>query len=998
MSCSNSKSASPPEAAPGLEIGQFVLYAERSVSLGSHDRAFRGDIGVRSTAEAGFGVQLKVGSGSIIERNHRLISPSVSLGRDVTLGMIQTNQLQDNGIPLGSSTAFPAPVMPPLPLAPAPASGGPDVTVAADEVVALLPGVYGALVVSGTLLLNPGRYGFSSATLEDDSRVVAIAGDVQISIGDDLIAGRRVRIYPAFHKTADQLKISVSGLDGAGSRPTVSLGERSAIRALLAAPRGTICFADHVHATGAFAGFDIALGEHVVVEFQCGFPVRGDDQAGSQQLQGYFAYGMQADPSVAALVGPVPADTIIPLAFGLSVRDPQGLQTFIKQVSDPKSPLFRKHLTQAQFCATYGATTADYQALQDWATNSNGFTIQETFPNNLLLSVTATAAQVEQALFVNLNYRLRQDGSTFVAVDRDPSLNLNVPVLRISGLTEVVLPSPGNGTGGNNGNLFRAADLRNAYLGVASASQGLDGSGQVVGIYSLATFTQSDVAQYQGLQLPVAGQPAFPNPPQVPTLITLRNPFTGPGPSIEAPADVQLVYAMAPNAQVVMFAGVQHCTVLAAMANSTPSLTVASCSWRFSYDDNCQQHLDQMATLGVSFLTNSFDYGDVGDPQNNLRMNNQTLVGGTFLFTNPVALPPPTPTYPSPFYQRESTWNGGQPPKSKDVTGGGIMDGNNKDGTCQIFCGSPIPIPDYQVGVSMATNGGSTSFRNYPDVAMIASNLEIVFNGTPQFFSGTSASAPLWAGYMALVNQQSLANGAGLAGFLNPTLYDIGLTSGSADDLYVVCFNDIHDRVSNANGFGSGFRSVVGYDLCTGWGSPAAGLLYQLTTLTPLTRNQPLVTIRITIKTGHDDLRGNGNGCGTGATADIFLQDGSFFTVPLHSQGDPAGFANNSTQVIDNPVPHSITLTPSNGIAGVRINIQEHFSFPCTADNWDIAELAVSLFDNPHGPFVCQLNLVGTSLLQDGHIGLVRLSQFPGSHGVGTSTQIFPTGPGSGCP
>jgi hypothetical protein len=47
------------------------------------------------------------------------------------------------------------------------------------------------------------------------------------------------------------------------------------------------------------------------------------------------------------VVGPVPADTIVPLTIGLPVRDPAGLQTFIQQVSDPKSPTFRKYLTQA---------------------------------------------------------------------------------------------------------------------------------------------------------------------------------------------------------------------------------------------------------------------------------------------------------------------------------------------------------------------------------------------------------------------------------------------------------------------------------------------------------------------------------------------------------------------------------------------------------------------------------------------------------------------------
>ena len=50
-----------------------------------------------------------------------------------------------------------------------------------------------------------------------------------------------------------------------------------------------------------------------------------------------------------------------------------------------KSPNFRKHLSQALFYSTYGATDADYQALKNWANSAHGFTISATYPNHLLL-------------------------------------------------------------------------------------------------------------------------------------------------------------------------------------------------------------------------------------------------------------------------------------------------------------------------------------------------------------------------------------------------------------------------------------------------------------------------------------------------------------------------------------------------------------------------------------------------------------------------------------
>jgi subtilase family serine protease len=85
---------------------------------------------------------------------------------------------------------------------------------------------------------------------------------------------------------------------------------------------------------------------------------------------------------------------------------------------------------------------------------------------------------------------------------------------------------------------------------------------------------------------------------------------------------------------------------------------------------------------------------------------------------------------------------------------------------------------------------------------------------TANEYGGTSFAAPLWAGYLALINQQSVANGNGLLGFINPTLYSIG--AGSS---YIA---DFHDITSGSNGY----SATTGYDLATGWGSPiGSGLI-----------------------------------------------------------------------------------------------------------------------------------------------------------------------------
>ncbi|MFZ1982031.1 MAG: hypothetical protein WAU61_12040, partial [Smithella sp.] len=85
-------------------------------------------------------------------------------------------------------------------------------------------------------------------------------------------------------------------------------------------------------------------------------------------------------------------------------------------------------------------------------------------------------------------------------------------------------------------------------------------------------------------------------------------------------------------------------------------------------------------------------------------------------------------------------------------------------------------------------------------------------------WGGTSFAAPRWAGYMALVNQQSVAHGHSTLGFLNPTIYAIGL--GTSYN------SNFHDITSGSNGT---YSAQKGYDLVTGWGSPnGTGLINTL--------------------------------------------------------------------------------------------------------------------------------------------------------------------------
>src|SRR5215468_2203828 len=293
-----------------LSITNFALYAERSLALGDHGRVFGGDLGVRSRAEDGLESQLQIGSDSTVESDHEIIAPSVALGPHVRTGPIQTDSLVGDDIPLGPQQPFPASAMPVLPLAPSPTVGNSSVTVISQEVRTLVPGDYADLMVFGSLVLNPGDYVFSSATIADGANVTSV-GEVRMVIADYLTAGRGARLHPQSDQPPDQLVVSVSGTDETVGRPAISFGEHAQVRALLNAPHGTVSLADHVEAAGAVAGFDIACGRSVRIRHAAGFPQDPPSEHGSQQLTG--SYGVPAGPGTAPLVGPVPGDAAVAL-------------------------------------------------------------------------------------------------------------------------------------------------------------------------------------------------------------------------------------------------------------------------------------------------------------------------------------------------------------------------------------------------------------------------------------------------------------------------------------------------------------------------------------------------------------------------------------------------------------------------------------------------------------------------------------------------------------
>ncbi len=216
-----------------------------------------------------------------------------------------------------------------------------------------------------------------------------------------------------------------------------------------------------------------------------------------------------------------------------------------------------------------------------------------------------------------------------------------------------------------------------------------------------------------------------------------------------------------------------------------------------------------MAAQGQSFFQASGDDGVFYTQNQNDEQyaddTNITLVGGTTLST----------TGPGGAWSSETVWNA----YSNGEGAGGSGGGTNFNG---------YVIPTWQQGISMTANHGSTTLRNVPDVALVADNVFVEATNTPYSAEGTSCGAPLWAAFTAMINQQALAQGDTVVGFINPAIYAIGKGANYASD-----FHDITTGNNTNTTIGYQFFATAGYDLCSGWGTPnGANLINALAHLT----------------------------------------------------------------------------------------------------------------------------------------------------------------------
>lgn len=500
--------------------------------------------------------------------------------------------------------------------------------------------------------------------------------------------------------------------------------------------------------------------------------------------------------------GRLPATNQLSLLIGLPLRNRAALDELLKQIYDPVSPHFRHYVSSEDFAAQFGPAESDYAAVTAFA-RSAGLTVTGTMPDRTMLEVSGTVAQIERTFHVTMRlYPHPRENRNFFAPDVEPSMDLAVPISHISGLDNFVVPHPAGlkakplnraikvrpNSGSSPGGLLMGNDFRAAYVPGVS----LTGSNQIVGLFELDGYFPGDITSYET----IAG---LPNVPLTNELFSTSG--AAGGNNSEVALDIEQAISMAPGlSRVIIYEGPSPTTVttianmLQAMYNDNLAKQISS-SWDIGDNANFETMYVKLASHGQSYFQSSGDDGAYypGIP-GSADSSNVTIVGGTTLST----LGPGGP------YSAEVVWNEYSNGEGAGGSGGGVSL-------------TSIPIPSWQAGVATTTNLGSSTLRNVPDVAMNADNVfAVADNGQQETLVGTSAAAPLWAGFTALVNQYAVANGKPTVGFVNPAIYAIGKSP-----FYLAAFNDITNGNNTNTTVPNKYPAVPGYDLCTGWGSPA---------------------------------------------------------------------------------------------------------------------------------------------------------------------------------
>jgi hypothetical protein len=261
----------PPEADTLVQsavsvppVTQFFILARRGVTMGDRASESGGSIGV----SAGTGTPantFSVGFDGHVAIGKVIVAPKIVVQPRTTVGNLDANQITATGATTGTRAPFQAPPTTP---SPGPVTAGTTpISVPVGQSVTLVAGQYGAVAVSGTLVLAGGTYQIASLTLDNDAHLVANASAV-VRVAGGVTARDRVHVGPAAGLHARDLRLEVAGAASSGTG--VQFGTDAQVTAVIVAQLAFQA-ADRLTATGTLAADRVTIGNDPHLTFDGGF-------------------------------------------------------------------------------------------------------------------------------------------------------------------------------------------------------------------------------------------------------------------------------------------------------------------------------------------------------------------------------------------------------------------------------------------------------------------------------------------------------------------------------------------------------------------------------------------------------------------------------------------------------------------------------------------------------------------------------------------------------
>jgi kumamolisin len=469
----------------------------------------------------------------------------------------------------------------------------------------------------------------------------------------------------------------------------------------------------------------------------------------------------------------------------VAVADPNERITVTLRVrSKHASPPLPGHLSREEFAAAYGAGEGDLERVDAFA-QEYGMTVVERDPARRSVRLEGTVAQMSAAFGVTLgSYSLGT--TTFRGRTGTISLpaGLSNVVEAVLGLDTRPQARPRSRVAVSAAASFTPPQIAALY----DFPTAVDGSGETIAIIELGGgYSASDFSAY-------CTQLGVPEPSV--SVVTVdgatNSPGTDPDSDTEVMLDVEVAGTIAHGASIVVYFAPNTDqgfidAVTTAVHDTTHAPSVVTISWgdaESNWTSAAMNSLDQAcaaaAAIGVTVCVASGDGGSSdgqsdGSPHADFPASSPHALGcgGTTLRASNATI------------ASETAWSD---------SGGGVSD--------------TFALPSWQSSAHVPAPSNLNGGRGVPDVCADAdpnSGYSVRVDGKSIVVGGTSAVAPLWAGLIALMNQQLGTT----VGFINPKLYALNGYPSSPGPM--------RDITSGSNG---AYDASVGWDPVTGLGSP----------------------------------------------------------------------------------------------------------------------------------------------------------------------------------